>query len=71
MNACGNIPVRDLTMAYSVNSKGGTLIRGKSVDESVRGSILDSIIAECYRKLSVETLWASTKMVDSEEQTTS
>ena len=33
-------------MAYSVNSKGRTLIRGKSIDESLRGSILDSIIAE-------------------------
>ena len=33
-------------MAYSVNSKGRTLIRGKSIDESLRGNILDSIIAE-------------------------
>ena len=33
-------------MAYSVNSKGRTLIRGKSIEESLRGSILDSIIAE-------------------------
>ena len=48
VNPCGYIPVRDLTMVYSVNSKG-------------RGSILDSIIAECYRKLSVVALWASTK----------
>ena len=53
--------VRDWTMAYSVNSKGRTLIRGKSIDESLRGSILGSIIAECYRKLSVAALWASTK----------
>ena len=33
-------------MAYSLNSKGRTLIGGKSIDESLRGSILDSIIAE-------------------------
>ena len=66
MNACGHIPVRDLTMTYSVNCKRRTLIRGKSIHESLRGSILDSIIAECKRKLSVEVFGASTKMVDSE-----
>jgi len=33
-------------MAYFVKSKGQTRIRGKSIDESLRGSILDSIIAE-------------------------
>ena len=33
-------------MAYSVNSRGRTLIRGKSIDESFRGSNSDSIIAE-------------------------
>ena len=54
VNACGHIPVRDLTMTYSVNSKKRTLIRGKSIHESLRGSILDSFIAECKRKLSVE-----------------
>ena len=66
VNACGHIPVRDLTMAYSVNSKRRTLIRGKSIHESFRGSILGSIIAECKRKLSVEVFGASTKMVDFE-----
>ena len=40
--------------------------RGKSIHESFRGSILDSIIEECKRKLSVEVFGASTKMVDSE-----
>ena len=34
--------------------------------ESFRGSILESIIAGCKRKLSVEVFGASTKMVDSE-----
>ena len=66
VNACGHIPVRDLTMTYSVNCKRRTLIRGKSIHESLRGSILDSIIAECKRKLSVEVFGASMKMVDSE-----
>ena len=66
VNASGHIPVRDLTMAYSVNSKRRTLIRGKSIHESFRGSILESIIAGCKRKLSVEVFGASTKMVDSE-----
>ena len=46
VNACGHIPVRDLTMAYSVNSKRRTLIGGKSIHESFRGSILGSIIVE-------------------------
>ena len=62
VNACGHIPVRDLT----VNSKRRTLIRGESINESFRGSILEYIIAECKRKLSVEVFGASTKMVDSE-----
>ena len=66
VNACGHIPVCDLTMAYSVNSKRRTLIRGKSKHESFRGSILDSIIAECKRKLSVEVFGASTNLVESE-----
>ena len=66
VNACGYILVRDLTMTYSVNSKRRTLIHGKSIHESFRGSILCSIIAECKRKLSVEVFGASTKMVDSE-----
>ena len=66
VNACGHIPVLDLTMVYSVNSKRRTLIRRKSIHESFRGSILESIIAECKRKLSVEVFGASTKMVDSE-----
>ena len=35
-----------LTMAYSVNRKGRSLIRGKAIDESLRGSIIDSIIVE-------------------------
>ena len=60
-------PVRDLTIAYSVNSKRRTVIRGKSIHESFRGSILASIIAECKRKLSVEVFRVSrTKMFDSE-----
>ena len=46
VNACGHIPVRDLTMPYSVNSKRQTLIHGKSIHESFRGSILGSIITE-------------------------
>ena len=46
VNACGHIPVLDLTMTYSVNSRRRTLIRGKSIAESLRGSILDSIIVE-------------------------
>ena len=33
-------------MAFSVNSEGRTFVRGKSVDESLRGSVVDSIIAE-------------------------
>ena len=33
-------------MAYSINSRGRTLIRGKSKDKSLRERILDSIIAE-------------------------
>ena len=73
MNTFGHIPVRDLTMAYSVNSEGRTLIREKSIHESFRGSILDSIFAECERKPSVEVFglfWAYTKMVDPEVQTT-
>ena len=45
----------DLTKAYSANSKRRTVIR-----------ILDSINAECKRKLSVDVFGASTKMVDSE-----
>ena len=66
VNTCGHIIVRDLTMAYSVNSKRRTLIRGKSIHESFRESILRSIIAECKRKHSVEVFGANTKMVDSE-----
>ena len=62
MLACGHSPVRDSTMADSVSSKR-TLIRGKSLHESFRGS---SIIAECKRKLSDEVFGGSTKMVDSE-----
>ena len=50
MNACGHIPVCDLTMAYSVNSKRQTIIRGKSINESFRGSILESIIVECKKE---------------------
>ena len=46
MNVCGHIPVRDLTMAYSVNSMRRTLIREKSIHESFRGSIFGYIIAE-------------------------
>ena len=65
VNACGHIPVHDLTMAYSVNSKRQTLICAKSILESFKGSILNSIIVECRRKLSVEVFGASTKMVDS------
>ena len=61
VNACGHIPVRNLTMTYSVNSKRRTLIHGKSMHESFRESILGSIIAE-----SVEVFGASTKVVDSE-----
>ena len=34
-----------------------TLIHGKSIHESFRGSILDSIIAEFKRKLSIEVFW--------------
>ena len=51
-------------MAYSVNSKGRTLIRKKSTDESLRGSILDSIIAEggdLASGFSVLALWAPIK----------
>jgi len=33
-------------MAYSVNSKGQTLLCGKSIDENLRESILDPIIVE-------------------------
>ena len=66
IHACGHIPVRDLSMAYSVNSKRRPLIRGKSIHESFRGSSLGSIIVKCKRKLSVEVFGASTKMVDSE-----
>ena len=66
VNACGHIPVRDLTLAYSVNSKRRTLILRKYIHESFRGSILGSFIAECKRKLSVKVFGASTKMVDSE-----
>ena len=33
-------------MVYSVNGKRQNLIHGTSIDESLRGSILDSIIAE-------------------------
>ena len=66
VNTCGHIPVCDLTMANSVISKIRTLIRGKSIHESFRGSILGSIIAECKRKLSVEVFGDSTKTVDSE-----
>ena len=66
VNPCGHIPVRDLTMTYSVNCKRRTLIHWKSIHESLRGSILDSIIAECKRKLSVEVFGASMKMVDPE-----
>ena len=33
-------------MGYSVNSKGRNLIHAKFIDESSRGSILDSIIVE-------------------------
>ena len=53
-------------MTYSVNSKRRTLIRVKSIHESFRGSILESIIAGSKIKLSVEVFGASTKMVDSE-----
>ena len=66
MNACGHIPVRDLTMAYSVSRKRRPLICGKSIHESFRGSSLGSIIVKCKGKLSVEVFGASTKMVDSE-----
>ena len=31
---------------FSVRKKGRSFIRGKSVDDDVRGSIIDSIIAE-------------------------
>ena len=34
--------------------------------KSLRGSILESIIVECKKKLSVEVFGASKKMVDSE-----
>ena len=61
MNTCSHILVCDLTMVYSVDSKGWTLIRGKSIDESLIRIILDTLIAECYRKLSVVALWVSTK----------
>ena len=33
-------------MAFSVNSKGRALVRGKFIEDSLRGSILDSIIAD-------------------------
>ena len=36
VNSCGHVTVRYLTMAYSVNSKGQTLIHGKSINESLR-----------------------------------
>ena len=49
VNACGHIPVRDLIIAYSVNSKRATLIRGKSIHESFRGSNLGSTIVGCNR----------------------
>ena len=33
VNACGHIPLHDLSMVFSGNSKGQTLIQGKSIDE--------------------------------------
>ena len=33
-------------MAFSVNCKGRSYYRGKSIDESLRGSVIDSITAE-------------------------
>lgn len=33
-------------MAFSVNSKGRSYYQGKSIDESLRGSVIDSIMAE-------------------------
>ena len=33
-------------MAFSVNSKGRTFISGKPIDDSLRGSIIDMIIAD-------------------------
>ena len=33
-------------MAFSINSKGRSYYRGKSIDESLRGSVIDSIMAE-------------------------
>ena len=54
--------MRDLTIAYSVSSKGRTLIRRKSIQESFGGSInFYSMIVECKRKLSVEVFGASTE----------
>ena len=64
MNACGHIPVRDRTMAYSVSSKWRTLIREKSIDESLRRTILDSIIAyggDPASGFSVVALWTPIK----------
>ena len=33
-------------MTFSVNCKGRTFNRGKLIDESLRGAIIDSIVAE-------------------------
>ena len=46
VNACGHIPVRDLTMACSVSRKRRPLICGKSIHESFRGSSFGSIIVK-------------------------
>ena len=46
VNARGHVPVQYLTMTYSVNRKGRSLLHGKTIDESLRGSIIDSIIVE-------------------------
>ena len=35
-----------LMMAFSVNSKGRTFISGKPINDSLRGSIIDTIIAD-------------------------
>ncbi len=53
MNVRSHIPERFIQhlmklsmMAFSVNSKGRTLISGKAIDDSLRGSIIDTIIAD-------------------------
>ena len=47
---------------FCINSKGRSFIRGKSIDDSLRGSIVDWIIAEgggscigLYKILSIES----------------